>query len=307
MAGARRGGETCARAATPPRSAPAILVLFWPLVVVVLFGDSRWAAARGWALPWAGAVLAAVFLLALLRQLPPERRLAVMLFVPLSALGEVLFSLVFGFYRYRAGGVPLYVPLGHSVLLAVGLLVADLPVVRRHEDRIGRGLFGLHAGLIAGALLLWGDTVSLLFGVLLIPIVFRGGPRPFFGILGLLVFYIELVGTALGCWTWEPRPFGLLHATNPPVAAFPCYLAGELVAIRLADLLRRYFAGGTVSRLAGRRVVAILAASTASLLQNRPVAGEMSSPAQRGVGALGSAPRIPQPRPRTDSQATNLR
>ncbi len=53
------------------------------------------------------------------------------------------------------------------------------------------------------------------------------------------MLYIELVGTALGCWAWVPSPYPLLHATNPPVAAFPCYLVGELAAIRLAEALRR--------------------------------------------------------------------
>jgi hypothetical protein len=73
--------------------------------------------------------------------------------------------------------------------------------------------------------------------------------------MGVLVLYIELVGTALGCWLWEPRPFGVLHTTNPPVGAFVCYVIADIlvmkIAARLAPLIARMRAGNTEVTTAG--------------------------------------------------------
>jgi hypothetical protein len=79
--------------------------------------------------------------------------------------------------------------------------------------------------------------------VLFILILYRKRGRPFYLIMGVLVLYIELVGTALGCWVWGAAPFGVLHTTNPPVGAFACYVIADIlvmkIASRLAPLLRR--------------------------------------------------------------------
>jgi len=50
--------------------------------------------------------------------------------------------------------------------------------------------------------------------------------------MGVLVLYIELLGTALGCWSWDAAPFGLLQTTNPPVGAFVCYVIADIVVIQ---------------------------------------------------------------------------
>ncbi|HEY3229211.1 MAG TPA: hypothetical protein VGJ87_08325, partial [Roseiflexaceae bacterium] len=104
-------------------------------------------------------------------------------------------------------------------------------------------LIAFHAGLFGGAALALHDTLSALFGALFILILYRKRGRPFYLIMGVLVLYIELVGTALGCWVWGAAPFGVLHTTNPPVGAFACYVIADIlvmkIASRLAPLLRR--------------------------------------------------------------------
>ena len=52
--------------------------------------------------------------------------------------------------------------------------------------------------------------------------------------MGVLVLYIELVGTALGCWVWDPAPFGVLRTTNPPVGAFVCYVIADILVMKIS-------------------------------------------------------------------------
>ncbi len=214
-----------------------LLLLFWPITALVLFGDSR---ALNEAYPhaqWISNSIAPLFLLALMGKMPPQRQLVLALFVPLSALGEGIFSLVLGLYQYRWGTVPLYVPFGHSILMATGLLLADSDFVQRHERRLCNALLLFHGGLIAATLLLRGDTLSSLFAVLFILMLRGRCNRPFYLILGLLVLYVEILGTVWACWAWRPDPFGLLHTTNPPPGAFTCYVIGDIIAIQIAASL----------------------------------------------------------------------
>ena len=88
--------------------------------------------------------------------------------------------------------------------------------------------------LFAGAWLALGDTLSAIFGALFLVILYRKRCRPFYLIMGVLVLYIELVGTALGCWVWDMAPFGVLHTTNPPVGAFVCYVIADILVMKLA-------------------------------------------------------------------------
>lgn len=220
-----------------------LLLLFWPVTALVLYADSRTFSQFQPYGQWVSNFLAPLYLLALMWKMPPHRQLVLVLFVPLSAVGEAIFSLVLGLYDYRLGGVPLYVPFGHSILMATGLLMADSHFVQRHEKRLCNGLLLFHGLLIAGTLLFRGDTLSSLFAVLFVVILRGQCNRPFYLILGMLVLYVELLGTFWSCWMWRPDPFGILHTTNPPPGAFTCYVIGDILALKItakvAEIVRR--------------------------------------------------------------------
>lgn len=221
-----------------------LLCTFWPVTALVLYCDSLNVAsweARG---QWLSDLLAPAFLLLMMSRMEPQRRLQVALFVPLSAIGEILFSLVFGFYHYRLDMVPLYVPFGHSILMSAGLLLADSDLVQRHQKTVQNVLLAFHGTLIAGTLLLRGDTLSTLFTVCFLLLLRRRYNQPFYLILGVLVLYVELLGTYWGCWKWRPDSFGLLHTTNPPPGAFTCYVIGDIGAIGIAARLARWWQRG---------------------------------------------------------------
>jgi hypothetical protein len=223
------------------RATRFLLILFWPLTALVLFCDSRVTADHFQYGQWLSGLMASAFLLALMSRVSPQRQLLLALFVPLSATGEAIFSLFLGLYHYRSGSIPLYVPFGHSILMAVGLIMSDSAFVQRHGRRLCNGLLLFHGGLIAATLLWRGDTLSSLFAVLFVVILRGRCDRPFYLILGLLVLYVEILGTFWGCWTWRPDPFGILQTTNPPPGAFTCYVIGDILAIQIAVGVERSY------------------------------------------------------------------
>lgn len=219
------------------RHVPMLLIAFWPLTALVLLLDSRAAAGLGVAGQGLSDLLAPAFLVLLIRPLAPERQLLAVLFVPISAVGEGLFSLVLGLYHYRLGGVPVYVPFGHAILLCVGLYLADTPWLQRYERRVRAALIFFHGGLIGGAFVLLGDTLSAIFGGIFALVLLRQRGRPFYLIMGVLVLYIELLGTVGGNWRWDLAPWGVLHTTNPPTGAFACYVIADIIAMKTAARL----------------------------------------------------------------------
>ncbi|HYF62062.1 MAG TPA: tetratricopeptide repeat protein [Herpetosiphonaceae bacterium] len=208
------------------------IALFFPVVLFVLAGDSAWLAARGWDGRLATMIAAPAYLLLMLGGLRHEHRIMTLVFVPFTAAGEYLFSIVFQWYTYRAGGVPAYVPFGHAILLATGILIVDSPWVVRHTRGLRRALLLFHGLLTLGALLVYGDTLSALLGLILLGVLIAYRGRLLYLVIGVLVLYIELVGTWLGCWRWGPAPFGVLRTTNPPVGAFVCYVLAEVMVMQ---------------------------------------------------------------------------
>lgn len=216
------------------RSSFLLLLAFWPLTALILLCDSRLVAGFSENGQLWSNLLAPVFLLLLMTRLSPQRQLMVALFVPLSALGEMIFSLLFGLYEYRLHAVPLYVPFGHSILMSVGLLLADTNFVQQNTRRVQIGLGCFHGILIGGALVFFGDTLSTLWAVIFVLLLKKRVVQPFYLILGVLVLYVEILGTAWGVWVWQAHPFGIFRTINPPPGAFTCYVIGDLLAMKIA-------------------------------------------------------------------------
>ncbi len=213
---------------------------FAPVVIFALGADSRFVLERGFDGQILSNLAAPLYFLVMLSGLRTEQRLMALIFVPFSALGEYVFSLVFQLYTYKFMMVPFYVPFGHAILFSTGLLIAELPWVIANEGRTRYVLLAFHAALFGGAILALHDTLSALFGVLFVIILYRKRGRPFYLIMGVLVLYIELVGTAFDCWVWDPTPFQVLQTTNPPVGAFACYVVADILVMKIAGRLGRF-------------------------------------------------------------------
>jgi hypothetical protein len=205
------------------------------LTAVVLLLDSR---VMQDVLPygqvWA-TLLTAAYFLCVMRTLSAERRLIIGCFVLVAIVGECLFSLVFKLYEYRLSNIPVYVPLGHPLLLVMAWALAEKPWLQRHSATLTPWLAYCHIVALGVVLLVWGDTLSLAFAALGVYLFRRRRFTLIYGLMGFIVLGLELLGTSLGCWEWAASSAGgWLHSTNPPYGAFLGYVAADLASIKLA-------------------------------------------------------------------------
>lgn len=173
-------------------------------------------------------------LLWILRAVPRATQVMMLICLVYASIGEVLLSLVWRVYDYRMGNLPLFVPPGHVLLFLLGLTLAP-----RLTDGAVR-LIATAAALVVGALAFTGrDTFSAaLCAVFLLSVMF-GRERKLYATMFVLALTMELYGTWLGNWSWNPEVgrTGLV-TLNPPVAAGAFYCALDLLVMATMRALR---------------------------------------------------------------------
>lgn len=160
---------------------------------------------------------------------------------------EYTFSPLLGVYAYRFDNVPAYVPPGHGLVYLAALSIGRTAFVRLHANALSTLVVA-----VGGGWALYGVTLAerpdvlgaFWFGCLLG--FLRWGPSPglYVGAF-LVVSYLELLGTSLGTWSWQPHdPTGVVSIGNPPSGAAGGYgwfdlaalLVGPAVLLRLRSL-----------------------------------------------------------------------
>jgi hypothetical protein len=184
-----------------------------------------------------------VLLLALLRQGSTGTRVQVAVVVIFATLVEYCFAGWLGVYVYRLHNVPAFVPPAHGLVYLAALCIGRSAIL----DRVSRPLI---AGtvLIGGVWSLWGVTLAprrdvlglVWFGCLLVFLARSRQPLVFVGAF-LVVSMIELVGTALGTWTWSvvDPVMGWVSIGNPPSGAAGGYGWFDTAALVLSPVILR--------------------------------------------------------------------
>ena len=136
--------------------------------------------------------------------------------------GELLFSLLLGMYTYRLENLPLYVPLGHSIIYATVYYFAKEPLVQKYHKKIILLLYVVII-LYSTAWLIFASDVFGFLCMLVILWIFRRRPNTklFFLIMFFAIVYLELLGTYYGCWYWPEVWFDkvvFIPSANPPSA-----------------------------------------------------------------------------------------
>jgi hypothetical protein len=138
----------------------------------------------------------------------------------LAFVGEVLFSLVFGMYTYRLENLPLYVPLGHSIIYAGVFYITKEPILKANKELIIKFLYILMI-IYSTLWLIFENDVFGFICMLVIVFLFRKNPHTklFFLIMFFMIVYLELLGTYYECWYWpeiwfDKIPF--IPSANPP-------------------------------------------------------------------------------------------
>lgn len=145
----------------------------------------------------------------------------------LATLGEAALALGLGLYRYRQGGLPLFVPPGHVLVFVAGLRLARTRLARWAP----RGVVAVAVPALAFRLAQGTDALSLPLLALLLLCLWRGPAPRLYAVMFVLALLLELWGTGLQAWRWAPAlPFGLRSA-NPPLAAGAFYALLDLLTL----------------------------------------------------------------------------
>jgi hypothetical protein len=196
-----------------------------------------------------GAATWLVLFAVLLRE-SPLVRVQTAVVVVFASLVEFTFSPLLGVYVYRFSNVPMYVPPGHGLVYLAALAIGRTAFVAARTRLCMALALALLGGYAAfGLFLAARPDVLGAFWFLCLVAFMRWGPSPglYVGAC-VVVTYLELVGTRLGTWTWQPHdPTGLVSIGNPPSGAAGGYgwfdLAALLAAPALLASLQRVTAG----------------------------------------------------------------
>lgn len=193
-------------------------------------------------------VFTAGVLAALLVFQPTTVRLQTLAVVGIATLGEVVGSLVWGLYGYRLENLPAFVPPGHGLVYLAGLSLATLLARRTSALLVAAGAVAATWG-IAGVTVLPTPDVSGTIGCAFLIGVLVWTHRPVYAGVFMVVVALELYGTALGTWTWQPEVPGLgLSQGNPPSGVASGYLVFDIIALTLVARL-----GAAAAALQSRR------------------------------------------------------
>jgi hypothetical protein len=186
-----------------------------------------------------------LLLLAELRTQDQATRVQVAVVVAFATVIELVFAGWLGVYVYRLDNVPAFVPPGHGLIYLAALAVGRSAWAHAHA----RGLLG---GTLAvgGAWALWGITLSdrpdalgAFWYACLLLFAWRGKSPLLYAGAFLAVSGLELLGTALGTWTWGPVDpvTGWISIGNPPSGIAGGYAWFDAAALYATPrLLRRW-------------------------------------------------------------------
>lgn len=171
-------------------------------------------------------------------------RVQVGVVVAYATVIEYVFAGWLGVYVYRLENVPAFVPPGHGLIYLAAFALGRSAWAHRHSRAF------LAVTLVAGGCwALWGVTLSdrpdalgaFWFGCLLL-FTWKGKSPLLYASAFLVVSYLEIVGTSLGIWAWQPYDVtGLISIGNPPSGIAGGYAFFDAAALWATPrLLRRY-------------------------------------------------------------------
>jgi hypothetical protein len=183
-------------------------------------------------------------LLWLLRTESREARVQVAVVVAFATLIEYVFAGWLGVYVYRLHNVPAFVPPGHGLVYLAALSIGRSAWARRTSWLQPLTL------LVCGAWAIWGltlsptlDTLGAFWFCCLLVFSRYGASQLVYSGAFLVVSFLEIVGTSLGTWAWQPHDpaTGLIGIGNPPSGIAGGYAWFDLAALVLTPhLLRRW-------------------------------------------------------------------
>lgn len=157
-------------------------------------------------------------------------RSTLLICLALATFGEIVLSAVIGLYRYRTSFLPLFVPPGHVLLFLSGLKISEQ---NWFGTKVATSILAVGGLASAHSFLNSQDLLSVPLFIALIVFCFIGTDRKLYAVMFALAWLLEIIGTSLGAWRWEPiAPYLHLSAGNPPLAAGAFYACLDLLTLK---------------------------------------------------------------------------
>jgi hypothetical protein len=204
-----------------------LVVLTWITFVLAVDSRSTLAVQRG-----LGVATWCVLIGLLVRETPLVRAQTAVV-VAFATLVEYTFSPLLGVYLYRFDNVPAYVPPGHGLVYLAALAIGRAVWVRAHASGLAVAVAVVGGCWAAYGLVVAGrpDALGAFWFLCLLGFLRWGPSRGLYVGAFLVVSYLELAGTSLGTWAWQPYdPTGLVSIGNPPSGAAGGYGWFDLAA-----------------------------------------------------------------------------
>lgn len=220
-----------------PESHPLLFALLFPIFTIIALGiDSTWFLR----LYFDGRLLTnflAIGYFSLLYFYSGNRlRKLMVVMLPLSYIGEIIFCKLLGMYTYRTPHIPLYVPFGHAIVYASGYIIAHRAIILRYGTGL-RKVFAVGFSILFLAVGFYlNDIFSLVFGSLFFLLLKRKQWDNLYYFVAICVIIIELIGTYFGCWAWAAKIFGYIPTINPPMGAVFFYAGGDVLLAKIVSI-----------------------------------------------------------------------
>ena len=156
--------------------------------------------------------------------------------VAFATVIEYLCSPTLEVYLYRFENVPMYVPPGHGLVYLSAYALGHAYWVERHQRLcVAAALVGLGGWGLFALLQPRHDVLGAMWFVCLAAFLWKGPSREVYLGAAVVVTWLEIAGTELGTWVWQPHdPLLGIPIGNPPTGAAGGYgwfdLAGLLAA-----------------------------------------------------------------------------
>ena len=176
-----------------------------------------------------------VFLALALWLQPREVRVQVLVLVAVATVLEIIGSIVWGAYRYRLGNLPLYVPAAHGLFYLSALRASSLPIVQRHGRAIVIAVTAFATlYMLRNLTLSLPDLLGFVTWAIFLRFILRGTAPVLYAVSFVMTTALELYGTGLGIWSWQPvLPVLMLPAANPPSGVGAGYAAMDALTRRI--------------------------------------------------------------------------
>ena len=196
-------------------------------------------------------------LLVLLRREDTPTRVQVGIVVAFASLVEYVFAGWLGVYVYRLhggpwyDGVPWFVPPGHGLVYLAALAIGRSAWLHRNRWLVPLTLVAVAAWAVWGLLLSPTlDVLGAFWAVCLLGFSRWGLSRSVYCGAFLVVSYLEITGTSLGTWTWQPHDplTGWVAIGNPPSGAAGGYAWFDAAALTFTPRLMAWWTSSRAPR-----------------------------------------------------------